>query len=170
MVLFFYVLNFSVLMLEGGTDLDLHRFKVKCCLVWHSSPKVGESGSLGFLISLILTSSILNDSILPNVLMSILSISALASSSSSVTAFKIETGSGASSFDLATTHIIKKPMIRYFKSKYLIYHWSILEFLGFSGVKSAALGSKVSSVELFDFWPGKNWLWFISNGWFELLI
>lgn len=158
-------------MLEGGMDVDLHRFKVKCCLVWHSSPKVGESGSLGFLISLILTtSSILKDNILPNVFMSILSISALASSSSRVTALTIETGSGTSSFELTTKHTIEKPMISYFKNKCIICHQSILIFLGFSGVKSAAFGSKVSSVGLFDFWPGKNWLWFISNGWFELLM
>jgi len=102
-------------MLEGGMDVDLHRFKVKCCLVWHNSPKVGESGSLGLLISLTFTtSSILNDSILPNVFISILSISALASSSSRVTAFTIETGSGISSFDFSTEHtIIKKSKIRF---------------------------------------------------------
>jgi len=73
---------------------------------------VGESGSLGFLISLILaTSSILKDSILLNVFMSILSISALASSSSRVTALTIETGSGTSSFELTTKHTIENPMI-----------------------------------------------------------
>lgn len=97
------MLDFSVTLIDDdGADVDLHRFKVKCCLVWQSSPKVGESGSLDVFVSLESTSSIFNDSIWPNVLMSMLSISALASSSSRVTALTNEIGSGKSS-NLATT-------------------------------------------------------------------
>lgn len=94
--------SFSLSILEGdGKGVDLPRFKVKRCLVWHNSPKVGESSSLGICVSLASTSSILNDNILPNVFMSMLSISAFASSSFKVTVFGSETGSNTSSFNLA---------------------------------------------------------------------